>query len=83
MAQKKILIEPEIKAGEITLIPVVEVVTGYHYSSSGIYCFAVKKPVAVILITGDKKKLLPVDEPSWPVDKLLVEMPQLSSILHS
>jgi hypothetical protein len=82
MAQKKIIIESEKKVGEVTLIPVVELITGYHYGSYGIYCFIHKKPVAIILITADKKELLLVDELSMPVDKLLAEMPQLSSILH-
>jgi uncharacterized spore protein YtfJ len=82
MAQKKIVIEPELTVGDITIIPVVELTTGYSYSDYGIYCFARKNPVAVILVRGKERQLLLIEELSPPVDKLLAEVPQLSAILN-
>jgi hypothetical protein len=83
MAEKKITIEPEIKIGDITLIPVVEQTIGYYYGDFGLYFFANKKPIAIILVSKKEKKLLIPHETESRFDKLLAEMPQLASILNS
>jgi hypothetical protein len=83
MAQKKIIIEPEITIDNIRLIPLAELTIKYYYGNYGIYYFVQKNPVAVILIIGKNKKLFLLDESSSTVDKLLAEVPQLSTILNS
>jgi uncharacterized spore protein YtfJ len=83
MAQKKIVIEPPVNAGDLMIIPVVELSINHYNSHFGIYFFAYKNPVAVVIISGIEKKLLVVDPTYQSVDKLLAEVPQLSTILDS
>ena len=83
MAQRKIVVENAVNAGDLTFIPVVELSISHYKGDSGLYFFAYKNPVAVIMITETEKKLLIVDESSISVDKLLSEVPKLASILNS
>jgi hypothetical protein len=83
MAEKKIIIEPEIIIGDISLIPIVELTTACYYGRFGLYFYGNKKPLAVILTTHHKKRLYILGDISPEVDKLLSEMPQLSAILES
>jgi uncharacterized spore protein YtfJ len=83
MAQKKFVIESPVNAGDLTIIPVVELSINHYNSHFGIYFFAYKNPVAVVIIRGTEKKLLIVDATYRSVDKLLAKVPQLSTILNS
>jgi uncharacterized spore protein YtfJ len=83
MAQKKIVIETPVNTGDLTIIPVVELSINHYNNHFGIYFFAYKNPVAVIIISGTEKKLLTVDDTYLSVDKLLDKVPQLSAILNS
>jgi uncharacterized spore protein YtfJ len=82
-AQKKIVIEAPVNAGDLTIIPVVELSISHYNGDSGICFFAYKNPVAVIIINGTEKNLLIVDDNHLSVDKLLAEVPQLAAILNS
>jgi uncharacterized spore protein YtfJ len=83
MAQKKIVIEAPVNIGDLTIIPVVELSINHYNSHFGIYFFAYKNPVAVVIINGKEKELLLVDATYRSVDKLLAKVPQLSTILNS
>lgn len=83
MVKKKLITEPEVVIGKLKLIPIAEITTSYYQEIPGLYFFITKKPVAVILITGNEKELLIVDGSGITIDKVLSEMPQLAAILDN
>jgi hypothetical protein len=82
MEKKEVTIEKPVTVGELTLVPVVQVLVNHWRVSSNTSFFSVKQPVAVIVISPLAKRAFRVTGGEVSLDQLIQEMPVIGEMLE-
>jgi uncharacterized spore protein YtfJ len=81
MEEKEVVIDNPVVIGEVTLIPIARVLVHYWHGKGGISFFAVKQPVAVIVVSPPAKRAFRVTGEEVSIDQLVAEFPTIEGAL--
>ena len=82
MERKEIVVENPVTVPGLTLIPVVQVLRNYWHANNSASFFAVKQPVAVIVVSPSEKRAFRITGEEVSIDQLIQEAPSIKRILE-
>jgi hypothetical protein len=79
MEKHKIILENPVQVGTYTLVPIVTI--SINATGNGIFFSAFKKIKAVVIASQEKVECLAIDGSTIPLSQILVQAPDLNSVL--
>ena len=82
MEKKEIVIENPVVIRGVTLVPIVKVLMNSGHGKGGTSVFAVKQPVAVIVVFPSVKRAFRVTGEEVSIGQLVEEVPAIEEVLE-
>ncbi len=76
-------VEGLVAVAGVSIVPIARVAVKYYQTKSGSSFYGIKRPVAVVLVSGSKRKAILSDGTTISVTKLIKLFPEIKDSLRS